>query len=1067
MASVAMLSLPIKKEPDVLPRASVFPKRKPGLSAIATRSRFVKARPNINLSSSKTPKDSPVTSSENNSTSENVSPEPVESKPEILQRPVLPKRTANVNVTPRARFQKARPNIGSLLSKNSKDSHSQQEEKAGLPPDDGKNVEVSTSCVDVSNAVEKDPVSNADSVINNEPSAVFRSLDITEAVKSPVKVAETFQIFSASTTNNYNVIISDEEKSSDTVGTQLSLCKDNESSSVERTSSKEQLEKELPAEAPPTSDFEDNSSLSSRTTNEVPASKESPSPTVNKSMEYPTLKSILNSPRKRTATKKAHERRKRIANLSSTPSRSEMTMVDLIYWNPTTSPMKTSKPATGPREEDLLPPDEDTGPSVPPEEPEEDFSSAPKVIINADGEIILDESSLVVRRKDTIDRSKEAIIENDHTTYSSFRKRSVKTWTKKETAKFYKALSLVGTDFALMENIFQVDGKVTRTRRELKLKFKREEKLNTDYVHTAIYELHTFNVSILDEDSDEMTENSEIVDGALKNTKKSNDSGTKNPSGRGRKKKPALLEASVDENHSTTENTPDILDLEDERVETINLENNNETSCLKNAPALKSKVPRPERTRKAKTLTDFVTDLDDLSENEEENLLPRRKRKVHVLSEESEDNLPETVDKTDNVNESVNSSSEGNVNNFGNIISEDAENTQDKEPSPVKKRRKQQIMPKINQNKEEYSQKAKHQTKLNDFLVGIKKSKNKSIDWDEDSIKAFEYCQKQLSESATLAHPLNNAHLAIMVDASDNAIGKDNIVANAVSRIDEVCLPPTIDYAAIAAAQDGDQELAKLTSLSDYNLKFDKLPVIRSEYMITCEVSTGQPRPFIPAAFHREIFECYHRTSHPVTDQGNQFESELFYELSKLLGFKCKHITAYHPQANSLVDKWHHMLKAAIMWHRDATYQSLPTVLLGLRTTIHEDLKATSVELFFGENLCLPGDFLHDSKFTSPLTFVQQLHSTFADQRPPPYEGLYPVIKRYAKYFDISIKRVSQTISIDRLKPCFFADPDPVKPISVDKSSTTNTSPSSVSAALHHSQQGTFKQSSKLQVRFA
>ncbi|GFY67127.1 uncharacterized protein TNIN_164111 [Trichonephila inaurata madagascariensis] len=38
------------------------------------------------------------------------------------------------------------------------------------------------------------------------------------------------------------------------------------------------------------------------------------------------------------------------------------------------------------------------------------------------------------------------------------------------------------------------------------------------------------------------------------------------------------------------------------------------------------------------------------------------------------------------------------------------------------------------------------------------------------------------------------------------------------------------------------------------------------------------------------------------------------------------------------------------MCHNDATwYQSLPTILLGLRTTIHEDLKATSAELVFGE----------------------------------------------------------------------------------------------------------------------
>ncbi|GBO42135.1 hypothetical protein AVEN_170830-1, partial [Araneus ventricosus] len=47
MASVAMLSPPMKKEPDVLARTSLLPKRKPVLSSIATRARFVKPRPNV------------------------------------------------------------------------------------------------------------------------------------------------------------------------------------------------------------------------------------------------------------------------------------------------------------------------------------------------------------------------------------------------------------------------------------------------------------------------------------------------------------------------------------------------------------------------------------------------------------------------------------------------------------------------------------------------------------------------------------------------------------------------------------------------------------------------------------------------------------------------------------------------------------------------------------------------------------------------------------------------------------------------------------------------------------
>ncbi|GFW74563.1 hypothetical protein TNCV_2414621 [Trichonephila clavipes] len=106
---------------------------------------------------------------------------------------------------------------------------------------------------------------------------------------------------------------------------------------------------------------------------------------------------------------------------------------------------------------------------------------------------------------------------------------------------------------------------------------------------------------------------------------------------------------------------------------------------------------------------------------------------------------------------------------------------------------------------------------------------------------------------------------------------KDNIVADALSRIDEIFLAPTIDYAAIAKAQDSHQELANLPSFNNYNLKFNKLPVIGSEYMIFCELFTGQHRLCIPATFRREIFERYHRTSHPGIRSCFKFIAKTFF----------------------------------------------------------------------------------------------------------------------------------------------------------------------------------------------
>ncbi|GFS49983.1 transposon Ty3-I Gag-Pol polyprotein [Nephila pilipes] len=40
-----------------------------------------------------------------------------------------------------------------------------------------------------------------------------------------------------------------------------------------------------------------------------------------------------------------------------------------------------------------------------------------------------------------------------------------------------------------------------------------------------------------------------------------------------------------------------------------------------------------------------------------------------------------------------------------------------------------------------------------------------------------------------------------------------------------------------------------------------------------------------------------------TTDQGTQFEAQLFQELSKLIGFKLNRTTSYHPQANGCIER--------------------------------------------------------------------------------------------------------------------------------------------------------------------
>ncbi|GBN31794.1 hypothetical protein AVEN_4609-1 [Araneus ventricosus] len=719
MASVAMLSPPMKKEPDVLARTSLLPKRKPVLSSIATRARFVKPRPNV--SANKASKESLPPPSENTKVDDNVPSQPVEKESQTLQRPAIPKRAAAIPAPSRARFQRAKPNIGSIMNKSAKDVQS-LEEKSVPTSDDTKTQEPADSKLDVSDASKTE--SAAEEKCNNDcnSSPVTRSpqkflqddTNCSNAVHEGTKL-----LLNMEKVVDMAYSVAEPQHSSQPTIELDSVCGNSQEFFSIRTiqedktlesHSEKSFNSDVPRREPAIEIFSscdtERTLTSPRATFEGIPEKESPtvSAVVNKSTEYPTLKSILNSPRKRTATKKVHERRKRVANFSSTPSRSEMTMVDLIYWNPSSSPMKEIKPVA-PAEEDLLPADD----PPPTTEETENCNVGPKVIINDDGEIILDESSLFVRRKDTVDHSVAAVVENDNTTYSSFRNRSFRTWSKRETAKFYKALSLVGTDFALMENIFKEEGKVTRTRRELKLKFKREEKSNPQFVHTAIYELQTYDLNILDEEHDiELLDESELIDDAPKQAKKSATPGTKTPGKRGRKKKLELTEATSNEN--TLESIPEAEEESREATDSlsnVDLQGNKNNDTESNSQPAAS---RPGRARKVKILSDYITDVDDLSdtndylENEGETLPIKKRKRAQVLSLE-EDGTIETTDHNGLIVDGHNTFQEKtSIEEIYPFIAEETngrDNKKNSETTPIEKKRKLQVLPEINEENSE------------------------------------------------------------------------------------------------------------------------------------------------------------------------------------------------------------------------------------------------------------------------------------------------------------------------------------------------------------------------------
>ena len=110
------------------------------------------------------------------------------------------------------------------------------------------------------------------------------------------------------------------------------------------------------------------------------------------------------------------------------------------------------------------------------------------------------------------------------------------------------------------------------------------------------------------------------------------------------------------------------------------------------------------------------------------------------------------------------------------------------------------------------------------------------------------------------------------------------------------------------------------------------------------------------------------------TERGSQFESELRECLAKTIGFCRLRTTAYHPQSNGQIERFHRTLKEALMSAKSDWLRALPIVLFGIRMKPDENgisaLSATT-----GLDVLIPNSIVNSQLEKLSFEYIRQLQS--------------------------------------------------------------------------------------------
>ena len=115
------------------------------------------------------------------------------------------------------------------------------------------------------------------------------------------------------------------------------------------------------------------------------------------------------------------------------------------------------------------------------------------------------------------------------------------------------------------------------------------------------------------------------------------------------------------------------------------------------------------------------------------------------------------------------------------------------------------------------------------------------------------------------------------------------------------------------------------------------------------------------------------------SDQGRTFESKIFKSLNQALQVDKTRTTAFRPQSNAVVERMNRtlqsMLAKCVNDEQSNWSQQLPYVMMAYRTSVHESTGYTPHFLVYGQEVCLPIDFMNPNPSDQPPADIHEFVS--------------------------------------------------------------------------------------------